>query len=79
MPLTSLCHTLDRYLTLQTHKLWKGVKHTRSLDPFPFKKCNAPWVSTVIEADGTVTPCFFHEAIRNACSLNVSPKTNLNN
>lgn len=29
---------------------------------FPFKKCNAPWVSTVIEADGTVRPCFFHEA-----------------
>lgn len=32
---------------------------------FPFKKCNAPWVSTVIEADGTVRPCFFHEAIGN--------------
>jgi MoaA/NifB/PqqE/SkfB family radical SAM enzyme len=27
---------------------------------FPYKKCNAPWVSTVIEADGTVRPCFFH-------------------
>ena len=32
---------------------------------FPFKKCNAPWVSTVIEADGTVRPCFFHDAIGN--------------
>lgn len=32
---------------------------------FPFKKCNAPWVSTVIEADGSVRPCFFHEAIGN--------------
>jgi Fe-coproporphyrin III synthase len=32
---------------------------------FPFKKCNAPWVSTVIEADGTVRPCFFHEAYGN--------------
>lgn len=29
---------------------------------FPDKRCNAPWVSTVIEADGTVRPCFFHEA-----------------
>jgi MoaA/NifB/PqqE/SkfB family radical SAM enzyme len=28
-------------------------------NPFPYKKCNAPWVSTVIEADGTVRPCFF--------------------
>jgi len=35
------------------------------LNPFPFKKCNAPWVSTVIEADGTVRPCFFHEAYGN--------------
>jgi Fe-coproporphyrin III synthase len=35
------------------------------LNPFPFKRCNAPWVSTVIEADGTVRPCFFHEILGN--------------
>jgi len=35
------------------------------LNSFPFKKCNAPWVSTVIEADGSVRPCFFHDAIGN--------------
>ncbi|WP_428330845.1 radical SAM protein [Mucilaginibacter sp.] len=35
------------------------------LNPFPFKKCNAPWVSTVIEADGNVRPCFFHDTIGN--------------
>ncbi|HEY0432237.1 MAG TPA: radical SAM protein, partial [Chitinophagaceae bacterium] len=35
------------------------------LNPFPYKKCNAPWVSTVIEADGTVRPCFFHAPIGN--------------
>ena len=35
------------------------------LNPFPFKKCNAPWVSTVIEADGSVRPCFFHDAVGN--------------
>jgi MoaA/NifB/PqqE/SkfB family radical SAM enzyme len=35
------------------------------LNPFPYKKCNAPWVSTVIEADGTVRPCFFHEGMGN--------------
>lgn len=34
-------------------------------NPFPYKKCNAPWVSTVIEADGTVRPCFFHEPYGN--------------
>jgi MoaA/NifB/PqqE/SkfB family radical SAM enzyme len=27
--------------------------------------CDAPWVSAVIETDGTVRPCFFHAAIGN--------------
>jgi radical SAM protein with 4Fe4S-binding SPASM domain len=27
--------------------------------------CNAPWVSSVIEADGTVRPCFFHPPLGN--------------
>jgi MoaA/NifB/PqqE/SkfB family radical SAM enzyme len=26
-------------------------------------RCNAPWVSAVVEADGTVRPCFFHAPI----------------
>lgn len=43
--------------------LYYGALH--GLNPFPFKKCNAPWVSTVIEADGTVRPCFFHQSIGN--------------
>jgi len=30
---------------------------------FPEVRCNAPWVSAVIEADGSVRPCFFHEVI----------------
>ena len=32
------------------------------LNEFPEKKCNAPWISAVIEADGNVRPCFFHPA-----------------
>jgi len=35
------------------------------LNPFPYKRCNAPWVSTVVEADGSVRPCFFHDTIGN--------------
>lgn len=35
------------------------------LNDFPYKKCNAPWVSTVIEADGSVRPCFFHDVVGN--------------
>ena len=27
--------------------------------------CNAPWVSTVIETDGMVRPCFFHRSFGN--------------
>ncbi len=33
--------------------------------PFPAHDCNAPWVSTVVEADGTVRPCFFHRPLGN--------------
>ena len=32
---------------------------------FPIKRCNAPWVSVVIEANGDVRPCFFHPVIGN--------------
>ncbi len=28
-------------------------------------RCNAPWVSAVIEADGTLRPCFFHPPLGN--------------
>lgn len=33
--------------------------------PFPSIACNAPWVSAVIEADGAVRPCYFHNAVGN--------------
>ena len=28
-------------------------------------RCNAPWVSAVVEASGSVRPCFFHPALGN--------------
>ena len=33
------------------------------LSEFPQISCNAPWVSAVIEPDGTVRPCFFHNKV----------------
>jgi Fe-coproporphyrin III synthase len=33
--------------------------------PFPPSGCSAPWMSTVVEADGSVRPCFFHSSIGN--------------
>ena len=38
--------------------------HLGQADPVS-PRCNAPWVSAVVEADGTVRPCFFHRAIGN--------------
>jgi len=35
------------------------------LTDFPAVRCNAPWVSAVVEADGTVRSCFFHHPIGN--------------
>jgi MoaA/NifB/PqqE/SkfB family radical SAM enzyme len=32
-------------------------------------RCNAPWVSAIIESDGTVRPCFFHRALGNLHAL----------
>jgi MoaA/NifB/PqqE/SkfB family radical SAM enzyme len=45
-------------------------------NPFPYKKCNAPWVSTVIEADGTVRPCFFHAPVGNIREQNLDTIVN---
>jgi MoaA/NifB/PqqE/SkfB family radical SAM enzyme len=35
------------------------------VEPFPGVSCNAPWVSVVVEANGSVRPCFFHGSIGN--------------
>jgi MoaA/NifB/PqqE/SkfB family radical SAM enzyme len=32
---------------------------------FPAVSCSAPWVSVVVEANGDVRPCFFHDAVGN--------------
>jgi MoaA/NifB/PqqE/SkfB family radical SAM enzyme len=44
-------------------KLRRLTQHFRAhlgLEPPQAPRCNAPWVSAVIESDGTVRPCFFH-------------------
>lgn len=56
------------YISESPEKLRRIVLHfrahlgqARAIAP----RCNAPWVSAVIEADGTVRPCFFHPALGN--------------
>ena len=49
-------------------KLRRLPRYYRALagdDAFPGVDCNAPWVSVVVEANGMVRPCFFHEEIGN--------------
>lgn len=49
-------------------KLREIARHFRShLGEMPARspRCNAPWVSAVVEADGAVRPCFFHNSIGN--------------
>jgi Fe-coproporphyrin III synthase len=44
------------------HQYYSAV---HGLNDFPIKKCNAPWVSAVVEADGAIKPCFFHNTTGN--------------
>jgi MoaA/NifB/PqqE/SkfB family radical SAM enzyme len=39
-------------------------------------RCNAPWVSAVVESDGTVRPCFFHAPIGNTRGRTLSEVLN---
>jgi MoaA/NifB/PqqE/SkfB family radical SAM enzyme len=55
-------------------KLWRIYEYYAALHaegPFPPVQCNAPWVSAVIEADGTVRPCFFHRPMGNIRDLSL--------
>jgi Fe-coproporphyrin III synthase len=40
--------------------------------------CNAPWVSAVIETDGSVRPCFFHRPVGNITSSTLQEAVNGN-
>ena len=38
--------------------------------------CNAPWVSAVMEVDGTVRPCFFHQKIGSVAEMTLEEAIN---
>lgn len=55
----------NKYIAESPQKLMGIYNHyaaVNGLEDFKSPHCNAPWVSAVIEADGSVRPCFFHEA-----------------
>jgi len=39
-------------------------------------KCNAPWVSTVMDVDGTLRPCFFHPPVALTTELTLEQALN---
>jgi MoaA/NifB/PqqE/SkfB family radical SAM enzyme len=43
--------------------LWRLHRYYTALagdGPWPAVRCNAPWISAVVDPDGAVRPCFFH-------------------
>lgn len=46
-------------------RVWQHFAALQGRARFAVHRCNAPWVSSVIESDGTVRPCFFHPPIGN--------------
>jgi len=63
------CLDLDSGFVVESAaKLRRLALHFRAhlgLAPHVAPRCNAPWVSAVIEASGDVRPCFFHPALGN--------------
>jgi MoaA/NifB/PqqE/SkfB family radical SAM enzyme len=56
------------FISESPQKLRRIARHFRAqlgLDTPESPVCNAPWVSAVVEADGTVRPCFFHASMGN--------------
>jgi Fe-coproporphyrin III synthase len=56
------------FLVESAFKLRRIVQHFRAQlrqSGYVAPRCNAPWVSAVIEASGDVRPCFFHPAVGN--------------
>ena len=61
-------HEFAGFVVETAEKLHRITRHFRAqlgLKSPESPPCNAPWVSAVIETDGTVRPCFFHKAIGN--------------
>jgi len=58
----------SKYIVESPAKMQRIVgrfKEHLGMEPPVAPHCNAPWVSAVLEVDGTVRPCFFHAPIGN--------------
>jgi Fe-coproporphyrin III synthase len=61
---------LDDGFVLETparlHALARHLRASAGLSRYERPRCDAPWWSVVVEADGAVRPCFFHDAVGDA-------------
>ncbi len=58
----------DKFIAESQSKVLSFVQYYRAIHgagEYPRQKCNAPWVSGVIESNGDVMPCFFHKPYGN--------------
>src|SRR5690606_41598218 len=56
------------FIAESPEKIMRIAKYYQAVNgngSFPEPACNAPWVSAVIESDGSVLPCFFHKPYGN--------------
>ncbi|HSY13506.1 MAG TPA: radical SAM protein [Verrucomicrobiae bacterium] len=68
------CEASGHYVAESPAKLRRIVRHFRAhlgQASIESPKCNAPWVSAVVEADGTVRPCFFHRPVGSIASTDL--------
>jgi MoaA/NifB/PqqE/SkfB family radical SAM enzyme len=69
----------DGFILEDPQKLRRIVAHFRAhygLAPHIAPRCNAPWVSAVVESNGDVRPCFFHAAIGNTAGTTLGAVLN---
>ena len=69
----------DGFVRESPDKLRRIVDHFRAdfgVQPHVAPRCNAPWVSAVLEANGDVRPCFFHAPFGNTGGTTLSAAIN---
>ena len=72
-------HPADGFVLESPEKLRRIVGHFRAhygLAPHIAPRCNAPWVSAVVESNGDVRPCFFHAVIGNTAGTTLGAVLN---
>ena len=69
----------DGFVLETPDKLRRIVDHFRAhrgLGPHQAPRCNAPWVSAVVESGGDVRPCFFHGPFGNLSGVTLGAVLN---